>query len=172
MRVHIRWMIRRDLREVLDIENACFDYQWVEEDFLRCLRKKQCNGLVVEHNDTIIGFMLYDLKPDCIDVLNFAVHPKYARRGIGKQMVGKLVGKLSKQQRTHLTLRVRESNLIAQIFFRAQGFIATGVERAFYADSHEDAYSMEYRLAVETENDDDLVNWRHDDGHKPDRKRT
>ena len=35
VRMHIRWMIRRDMPEVLRIEQASYDYPWCEEDFLR-----------------------------------------------------------------------------------------------------------------------------------------
>ena len=38
VRVHIRWMIRRDMPEVLQTEQESFEYAWTEEDFLRCLR--------------------------------------------------------------------------------------------------------------------------------------
>ncbi len=38
VRVHIRWMIRRDMPEVLQTEQESFEYPWTEEDFLRCLR--------------------------------------------------------------------------------------------------------------------------------------
>jgi len=32
VRVHIRWMIRRDMAEVLQAEQQSFDYSWTEED--------------------------------------------------------------------------------------------------------------------------------------------
>ena len=32
--VHIRWMIRRDLPEVLDIEADSFEFPWYEDDFV------------------------------------------------------------------------------------------------------------------------------------------
>jgi len=38
----IRWLIRRDMTEVLEIENASFEYTWNEEDFLHCLRQRNC----------------------------------------------------------------------------------------------------------------------------------
>ena len=59
-------------------------------------------------------------------------------------MVDKLVGKLSSQRRTDITLEVRETNLSAQVFFRDGGFRATNVLRDFYDDSPEDAYVMQY----------------------------
>jgi ribosomal-protein-alanine N-acetyltransferase len=34
LRVHIRWMIRRDMAEVLDIERGSFEFPWFEEDFI------------------------------------------------------------------------------------------------------------------------------------------
>ena len=35
VRVHIRWMIRRDMPEVLQTEQESFEFAWTEEDFLR-----------------------------------------------------------------------------------------------------------------------------------------
>ena len=34
VRVHIRWMIRRDMPEVLHTEQESFEFAWSEEDFL------------------------------------------------------------------------------------------------------------------------------------------
>ena len=49
-------------------------------------------------------------------------------------------------------LEVRETNLDAQLFFRAQGFRAVNVLRDFYEDTTEDAYLMQYRYrATEAE---------------------
>jgi ribosomal-protein-alanine N-acetyltransferase len=76
--------------------------------------------------------------------LNFAVATDVRRRGVGRQMIEKLVGKLSSQRRTRISLEVRETNLSAQVFFRANGFRATSVLHDFYDDSPEDAYLMQY----------------------------
>jgi ribosomal-protein-alanine N-acetyltransferase len=62
-------------------------------------------------------------------------------------MVDKLVHKLSQQRRHEITLEVRESNLPAQLFFRSQGLVASGVLRGYYEDTEEDAYQMKYQLA-------------------------
>jgi ribosomal-protein-alanine N-acetyltransferase len=42
-------------------------------------------------------------------------------------------------------LEIRETNLPAQLFFRAAGFRAVSVLRSFYADTPEDAYLMQFR---------------------------
>ena len=150
VRVHIRWMIRRDMPEVLQTEQQSFEYAWTEEDFLRCLRQRNCIGMVAEQGEKVVGFMIYELHKAKLHILNFAVNPGFRRSHVGCQMVSKLISKLSSHRRTRITLEVRETNLGAQLFFRAQGFRAVRVMRSYYEDSGEDAFLMQYRLADDT----------------------
>lgn len=145
LRVHIRWMIRRDMTEVLDIERESFEFPWYEEDFIRCLRQRNCIGMVAEHGERVVGFMIYELHKTRLHILNFAVAEGFRHRDVGRQMAEKLVSKLSSQRRTRITLEVRETNLSAQLFFKQLGFRATTVLRSYYEDSPEDAYLMQYR---------------------------
>ena len=145
MNVHIRWMIRRDMNEVLEIEKSSFEFPWSEKDFIRCLRQRNCIGMVAEFDERVVGFMIYELHKNQLHVLNFAVRPDVRRRGVGEQMVKKLVGKLSQQRRNRIVLEIRETNLAAQLFFRNQGFRAVSVLRDYYDDTVEDAYVMQYR---------------------------
>jgi ribosomal-protein-alanine N-acetyltransferase len=143
--VHIRWMIRRDMPEVLRTERASFEFAWTEDDFLRCLRQRNCIGMVAEESESIAGFMIYELHKTRLNVLNFAVHPGYRRKGVGGMLVAKLIYKLVSHHRQKITLAVRERNLDAQMFFRSHGFKATKLLRNYYEDSGEDAYQMELR---------------------------
>ena len=59
--VHVRWMIRRDMPEVLTIEQEAFEFPWSEEDFTRCLRQRNCIGMVAEMADSVVAFMIYEL---------------------------------------------------------------------------------------------------------------
>ena len=74
--------------------------------------------MVAEHDDQIVGFMIYELHKTRLHVLNFAVARQYRRLGVGTQMLEKLVAKLSHQRRSRILLEVRETNLAAQLFFR------------------------------------------------------
>jgi [ribosomal protein S18]-alanine N-acetyltransferase len=134
-RVHIRWMIRRDMPEVLRAEQLSFEYAWTE------------------HGEKVVGFMIYELHKNKLHILNFAVHPSWRRAAVGAQMVAKLISKLSSHRRTRITLEVRETNLVAQLFFSKQEFRAVRVLRAFYEDSGEDAFLMEYRFGDDTGED-------------------
>jgi ribosomal-protein-alanine N-acetyltransferase len=152
---HIRWMIRRDLPFVLNIENASFEFPWTEDEFIRCLRQRDCIGMVAERNEEVAGFMIYELHKNRIHILSFAVHPDYRRQGIGRSMIDKLASKLAYQRRNRIVLEVRETNLDAQLFFRQLGFRATSVLRSFYEDTPEDAFLMQYRVALETAANDE-----------------
>ena len=143
----IRWMIRMDMPEVLDIEGASFEFAWTADDFVSCLRQRNCIGMVAEEHERIVGFMVYELRKESLHLLNFAVHPKHRRCHVGKLMIDKLKDKLSQQRRRSISLNVRESNLQAQLFFRSQGLLATDVVRGFYEDVNEDAYVMEYEMS-------------------------
>jgi [ribosomal protein S18]-alanine N-acetyltransferase len=149
VRVHIRWMIRRDMPEVMAIEAGSFEFPWLDDDFVRCLRQRNCIGMVAEHEDRVVGFMIYELHKTRIHVLNFAVARDDRRRGVGSQMIAKLTAKLSTQRRSRVLLEVRETNLAAQLFFRENGFRAVSVLRSYYADTPEDAYMMQYRYRPE-----------------------
>ena len=142
--VHIRWMIRRDMPEVLGIENQSFEFPWCEDDFLRSLRQRNCIGMVAECDERIVGFMIYELHKNRLHIMNFAVRAEFRRRGVGSQMIRKLIGKLSQQRRNKILLEVRETNLPAQLFFRSSGFRAISLLREFYEDTPEDAYLMQF----------------------------
>ena len=144
--VHIRWMIRLDMPQVLKIEKSSFEFPWSEEDFIRCLRQRNYIGMVAEFNETVVGFMIYELHENKLHVLNFAVRPDFRRRSVGTQMVEKLIGKLSVQRRRRITFEIRETNLAGQKFFSELGFKAISLLRNHYDRNHtnEDAYVMQY----------------------------
>lgn len=142
VRPGIRWLIRRDMPEVLDIEYRSFEFYWTEEDFLRCLRQRNCIGMVAEIGETVVGFMLYELLTNKINIINLAVDPRHRRSGLGTAMIDKMITKLSSHRRTRLVIDLRETNLVAQLFFHNQGFRAVRVLPKFYEDSGEDAYHM------------------------------
>ena len=157
VRVHIRWMIRRDLAEVLEIERASSSDAWDESEFLDQLRRRNCIGMVADLHDRIAGYMIYELNKRELRVLRFAVDPQWRRKGVGAQMVSKLVGKLSHLRRRQIWVNVRETNLAGQLFLRSQRFRAVEVARECYADTNEDAYV--FRYALEPPLDADSAEW-------------
>lgn len=148
IRVHIRWMIRKDMNEILRIEREAFANPWFEEDFIRCLRQRNCIGMVAEHGEKVLGYMVYELHKGRLYIMNFAVNPDCNLRGVGTQMMEKLIGKLgtTDNKRTLINCHIRETNLEAQLFFKKCGFLCTKIVHDFYDNSSESAYLFEYFL--------------------------
>lgn len=145
--VDIRWLVRRDMPEILAIESASFDFPWSEDDFRAELIRRNCIGMVCEHETEIVGYMIYDLNLGCLNMLNLTVHPEYRRCGIGRQMMARMVDKLNQQRRNRITVTVWERNLVAQKFFRATGFRVIDTVAAEYgSDTADDAYVFQFHL--------------------------
>lgn len=143
---HWRWMIRRDMDEILEIENLCFQYPFTEDDFIRTLRVRNCIGCVLDLQDRVVSYAIYEQQKNRLDLLNLAVLPRVQRQGLGRQMIDKLKGKLALHYRRSILACVREGNLDAQLFFKANGFRCVNVLHDYYDDTDEDALAMEYRI--------------------------
>jgi ribosomal-protein-alanine N-acetyltransferase len=145
--VHIRWMIRRDLKAaVMPIENASFADPYTEEEILEMLRQRTTIGMVAEVRGNVVGYMIYTFKGKRIVVDNFAVAPDHRRMGIGRAMADKLKQKLPYVNRHQIKLLVRETNLDAQLFWRAVGFRCDAILDNMYEGLDESALRFVYNL--------------------------
>lgn len=144
--VFIRWMIMRDLSEVLRIEYEEFQHAWTEEEFFDYLRVRNHIGMVAETNEKVVGYYLYALHSDHLTLKSIAVCHKMQRRGIGRRMIENLQAKLSPERRNRITLKVSERNTDAHLFFKAMGFKAVHVIPDYFTPSA-DAYVFRCRTA-------------------------
>lgn len=151
----VRWMIRRDMPDVLTIERQCFGRNgWNEEEFLTTLRQRNCIGMVAENPDGIIvGFVIYELCRKYIAILNLAVLPDYQRQGVGAKIIKRLREKLSFQQRGEMRAAVNERFLPMQMFLRKHEFrcCQTTVNHCNGDDSYHFTYLAETAEEVQCE---------------------
>jgi len=148
--MQIRWMIRRDMPQVLAIERRVYLDPWTERDFIAAIQQQDHIGMVAEIGELPAGFMVYAMRKKHIEIVNLAVDPAYQRQGIGSRMVARIIGKPSRNRR-EIQANVRERNLAAQLFLREIGFRA---ERIIPGDCYgwdEDAYEMVCRLQQDAE---------------------
>jgi ribosomal-protein-alanine N-acetyltransferase len=129
--IHLRWLVPRDLPRILAIEIRSFAFPWSEKDFRDFLRDAKCVCIVAEQEERIVGFTAFRLGESCIRICNLAVVPSYRRCGVATRMLRTLIDLPSWQSRKSINVLVRETNLAAQVFFRAQGFRAVSILRNF-----------------------------------------
>lgn len=147
--MHIRYIRRRDLPAIMAIETRSYVNPWTEDEFVTQLRQRNTIGMCVEiannGRDVLSGYIIYELHKNKLHILNMAVEPAVRRWGVGRLMILKLSNTLNVTGRNRIEALVRETNLPAQLFFKAMGFRATNVIRNAYDDSDEDAYSFVLR---------------------------
>ena len=109
--------------EVLRIERASFEKPWTEEEFLCCLRQRNCIGGVVEDvSCDVRGFMIYELHRSTLRILNLAVDPSCRGLGYGRMMVERLINKLHQQRRREIVLEIRKRISTPIYSFSTWGF--------------------------------------------------
>jgi [ribosomal protein S18]-alanine N-acetyltransferase len=146
--VLVRWMIRRDMAEVVAIEAASFEHAWTEDELLACLKRRNCIGLVAETGERILGFIIYELHAKHLNIVSLAIHPNHRRAGLGAILINRLKGKLTSQRYKRITALIRETNIAALNFFKAQQLRATRIVPLPFDETQEDGIEMQYVLTT------------------------
>jgi ribosomal protein S18 acetylase RimI-like enzyme len=121
--VHIRWMIRRDFAAVLPIDQHGTGSTWDEADFLLALQQRDTIGMVAEDaTGEIVGYMVYSLSADRLDLHKLAVRRDVWGNGYGSRLLEKFAHKLHTHRRPFGSCRIPEHNLPAHLLFRSCGW--------------------------------------------------
>ncbi len=156
---HIRRFIRRDLPEILAIEEDSFEHPWSEGQLTGVLSATCAVGDVAVSDDRIVGYVMYQRTRDWITLLNLAVLPEVRRRGFGSAMIehlkaqdrddrekfwrsfDRLGRKRQRKRLRRLSAVLGDRNEAGHVFLRANGFKALGVLREWSEDG-QDGYDM------------------------------
>lgn len=141
-------MTGADLEEVMAIERSSYVYPWSARFFLQEIAAQCARPILAEICGQIVGYVLFWVLPDDVDVHNIAVHPSFRRRGIGRQLLQQAIAAAHSRGSPRVTLEVRKSNLGAQKLYESLGFFVTGMRKGYYSDDGEDAITMALELKV------------------------
>jgi len=139
-------MIRADLDEVMAIERTSFRHPWSSRFFLEELQVACARSVLAEINGKIVGYVLFWLLPEEVDIHNIAVHTDFRRQGIGHVLLQQVAEQARSRNSTRITLEVRVSNLPAQNLYKSLGFVSKGLRKGYYSDDGEDALMMALEL--------------------------
>ena len=154
--VTMGWINVKNWSEIMDIERATYPIPWTDAEWKSILSTPGCRGRTMERQGplgpTVVGFLVYRELSDEIVIDNIAVLPSVRRQRVGEQAMSFLKARLTRSNCDRISFEVRETSLGCQLFFRSQGFAATGVIRGHYDDTGEDGYHFELeRACCETE---------------------
>jgi ribosomal-protein-alanine N-acetyltransferase len=135
-----------DIENVIAIERASFRFPWSMRFFLDELQVDCARSILAEVDGRIVGYVLFWILAEEVDIHNIAVHPDFRRQGIGRLLLEQVAAAARRQERLRVTLDVRSSNAAAQSLYLSLGFVARGLRKGYYSDNGEDALVMALEL--------------------------
>ena len=147
--VKVRWMVRRDIPQVLEIEQGGMGGRWTGKRILRALRQRNTIGMVAESPEgRILGWFLYTLQggpAGWVRLHALAIHQNHRRRGLGGKLLASVCEKQVIHRRPVLVWTVPENNLGAQLLARGEGMVCERIVRDKF-DNGEAGYRFVRRI--------------------------
>jgi ribosomal-protein-alanine N-acetyltransferase len=139
----LRRMRDEDLPQVLSIEGRSFPNPWPETTFRGEIQNVGLSHPMVaaiRPDGEIVGYILYWLVADEMQINNVAVHPDRRRRGLGERMLRAAMDDAKDRGAVFAVLEVRQSNRAARILYEKKlGFGFLAVREDYYTGPTEDA---------------------------------
>lgn len=143
--VHVRNFIKKDALMLHIIDKYSYREHWSEKDFLDYLQSIKQIILVAEFNSKVLGYVVYELTKNSVEIERIAVDPSYRQYGVGSALINRIKERVLNESRKTINVKVEESNLDAQLFFKNLSFMAVKILRNYYQNPVEDCYLMSYK---------------------------
>lgn len=141
------------LHHVMRIENAAYDWPWLEANITDSIRSGyQCVTLVggkAGKSSTLLGYYIAMQGAGEVHLLNITVAPEFQRQGWARVMLDALALWARGQRVQSLWLEVRVGNTRALRVYESYGFRHAGLRKAYYPNGtsvREDAIVMSLPL--------------------------
>jgi len=139
----IEKMRQEDLDQVMEIEKKSFSDPWNKSFFSQDIDNQSALPLVAKADDNIIGYVCLWKILDEIQISNIAVSPERRRRGIGEEMMQRILKMAQEEDYRRISLDVRISNKAAINLYEKFGFREAGRRKNYYRHPQEDALILE-----------------------------
>jgi ribosomal-protein-alanine N-acetyltransferase len=130
-----------DLAGVLEVEQASFHNPTTREWYESELQRPDVCYVYVVRTGThpVAGFCAFWRVADQIHINNLAIRPELRGRGLGRQLLARVLADAERIGAPNATLEVRRSNVAAQRLYEGAGFRLAGVRTSYYTQPIEDA---------------------------------
>ncbi|MEE8481797.1 MAG: ribosomal protein S18-alanine N-acetyltransferase [Acidiferrobacterales bacterium] len=143
----IRPMEIMDIKRVMKVERAAYEFPWTPNIFRDCLRVGYyC--CVIEDNTEVIGHAVMSYAVGECHILNVCILPEYQRLGMGKRVIKQLLEVGERNGARIAFLEVRLSNIAAYQLYESLGFTEVGIRKDYYPaeEGREDAMILAYDM--------------------------
>ena len=126
-----------DLDALVALERAVFTTDILSRrSFRHLLAARSADLIVAERNGRIAGYALafYRNAARVARLYSIAVHPRVARRGIGRRLLDAIERAARRRRCRAMRLEVHEANRRALAFYATSGYRRFGMRPAYYED--------------------------------------
>ncbi len=144
----IRSLTQSDMSQMLSVERQAHSHPWTEWVFKDCLRSDYRFSGVVDGSEELAAFCVVANLFDEAHLLNICVLPSYQGQGLGRKLLGYLIGEAKNDGMERLLLEVRQGNSKALRLYKSEGFERIGLRKGYYpsAQGREDAVVLSLLL--------------------------
>lgn len=142
MEMVIKPLTEEDVDAVCVLEEEAFSMPWHKESFLEMINNKDACYLVgLWEEEVVASCGLRNIVGDG-EITNVVTKAAMRGKGIGKQMLLRLMEEGVNMGVEAFTLEVRKSNAPAIHLYESLGFVTEGIRKNFYEEPQEDALIM------------------------------
>lgn len=135
VKVNIRYALKTHYAAMVEMDTSVLSMG----ELVKELQDKNTTAITAIWKDTVVGYAIYTINKDHVEIIGFMVHPDYRYNGVGSEMMASLVTKF--EAKKPLKIQVHESNLDFHLFLKIMGFKAT-------YNRGEDYYTFTYTPAA------------------------
>lgn len=149
MRIRIRKAKSRDIETVAEIEQQVYQHPWKKHYFTGELDHDISFFHVAqeEESNRIVGYIIFWIVEETMELHNIAVAPQFKKKGIGQQLMQFMTATAKEKKVEEIFLEVRASNRRAIEVYEGFGFERSSVRKNYYNKPREDA--VIYKLKVD-----------------------
>ena len=127
----LRPMTTDDVKAVMGIEEASYDFPWTKGIMRDCLRVGYCCWVVCL-GERVAGYGIMSVAAGECHILNLCIHPEMRSKGLGRHLLVHLLRLAQRHRADAAFLEVRVSNASAIELYRSLGFNEVGLRRGYY----------------------------------------
>jgi ribosomal-protein-alanine acetyltransferase len=138
-RISIRPAVVADASEIAGLEELTLADPWTASMVAGSLGEPSTSAWLAEHEGVAVGYAIFQLAGDELELLRLGVDPAWRRAGIGGELVARGLALGLDRGLSACFLEVRADNAPAQRLYARLGFRQEGARRRYYADGSDAA---------------------------------
>ena len=145
--INYDYLEEKDIDRVVAIEEESNPVPWTIKNFKDCIEKGYYS-LVLKEDNKVIGFAILSVSTEESHLLNIGLTSLKRGRGLGRELLEKMIMAAEVMGSKKIFLEVRISNVIAIDLYKASGFKEIGLRKKYYRlkEGREDAILMSKSL--------------------------